>query len=126
MSSIPHPPLDPFSYRKDSRSRLVGSDLPDGCYAYVRDVQGQVFVLPDGPHRHPRVLGGGQAALYAGDMRIEAGAVVELTNLSGTFQFDDVDGLRDVASVLRAAGLTVQSGKVRLFPNEGGHPMIVE
>lgn len=126
MTAVPRTPLDPFPYRRDSRSRLAGGDLPDGLYVYVRDVQGQVFVLPDGPHRHPRVLGGGQAALYAGDLRIEAGVIVELTNLSGTFQFDDIEGLREVAGVLRAAGLTIEPGKVRLFPNDGGPPMIVE
>jgi len=126
MSAIPRPPLDPYPYRRDSRSRLVGDDLADGLYVYARDVQGQIFVLSDGPHRHPRVLGGGQPALYAGDLRIESGVVVELTNLSGTFQFDDVDGLRDVACELRTTGLSVAPGKVRLFPNDGGSPLIVE
>ena len=126
MESIPRLPLDPFPYRRDSRSRLVGDDLPDGAYVYVRDERGEVFVLPDGPHRHPRVLGGGRAALYAGDLRMESGVIVELTNLSGTFQFDDIDGLHDVAAALRQAGLMIEPGCVRLFPNDGGRPMIVE
>ena len=64
--------------------------------------------------------------MYAGDLRIEAGVVVELTNLSGTFQFDDIEGLREVAGVLQAAGLAIEPRKVRLFPNDGGPPMIVE
>jgi hypothetical protein len=126
MESRSRLPLDPFPYRRDSRSRLVGDDLPDGVYVYVRDEQGEVFVLPDGPHRHPRVLGGGRAALYAGDLRIDSGVIVELTNLSGTFQFEDIDGLRDVAVALRLAGLKIEPGCVRLFPNDGGRPMIVE
>lgn len=126
MDAVTRLPLDPFPYRRDSRSRLIGDDLSDGLYVYVRDVQGQVFVLPDGPHRHPRVLGGGRAALYAGDLRIEGRVIIELTNLSGTFQFDDIDGLRDVAGELKRAGLTIEPGCVRLFPNDGGRPMIVE
>lgn len=56
----------------------------------------------------------------------KSGVVVKLTNLSGTFQFDDVDGQRDLASELRAAGLSVALGKVRLFPHDGGSPFIVE
>ena len=55
----------------------------------------------------------------------KSGVVVKLTNLSGTFQFDDVDGQRDLASELRAAGLSVALGKVRLFPHDGGSPVIV-
>jgi hypothetical protein len=126
MSSVPRKPLDPFPYRRDSRSRLIDSDLADGSYVYVRNEQGQIFVLPDGPHRHPRVLGGGAAALYAGDLRIEAGVVTELTNLSGTFQFDDAHGLLEVAALIRAVGLTIEPGRVRLFPNDGARPIILE
>ena len=51
---------------------LLVTNFPTVSYVYVRDVQGQIFVLPDGPHRHPRVLSGGQPALYAGDLRIES------------------------------------------------------
>jgi hypothetical protein len=59
------PPLDPFPYPRDPRSRPAGATLPDGLYAYVQDGQGIVWVLPDGPHVHPQVLGGGQLARYA-------------------------------------------------------------
>lgn len=95
-------PLDPTPYPKDPLSRPIGANLADGGYVYVRDASGTIHVLPDGPHRHPKVLGGAQPASYAGDLTIRGGRVVDVTNLSGTFQFDDERGLRDVAAELRA------------------------
>jgi hypothetical protein len=100
--------------------------MPDGGYAYVRDAIGTVQVVPDGPHVHPTILGGGLPAMYAGDMTIRGGRVVDLTNLSGTFQFDDEDGLRDVAAELRRRGLIVESGAVRFFPANGSQPIVLE
>jgi hypothetical protein len=82
--------------------------------------------VPDGPHMHPRVLGGAQAALYAGDLTIANGRVVDLTNLSGTFQFDDADGLRRVAAQIRHQGLVVEAGAVRFFPSDGSGLVILE
>jgi hypothetical protein len=75
---------------------------------------------------HPKVLGGGQAAAYAGDMTIRGGKVVDLTNLSGTFQFDDEEGLKAVADALRRQGLPVEQGAVRLFPADGSRPIVIE
>ena len=63
-------PLDPTPYPRDQRSRPADAAIGDGGYVYVRDANGTVFVLPDGPHVHPMVLGGGLAAIYAGDMTI--------------------------------------------------------
>jgi hypothetical protein len=85
-----------------------------------------VHVLPDGPHLHPKVLGGGLPALYAGDMTVRGGRVVDLTNLSGTFQFDDEDGLREVAGEIRRQGLVVEPGAVRFFPIDGSRPVVLE
>jgi hypothetical protein len=85
-----------------------------------------VYVVPDGPHLHPKVLGGGRPALYAGDMTVRGGRVVDLTNLSGTFQFDDEDGLREVAGELRRQGLVVELGAVRFFPADGSRPVVLE
>ena len=92
----------------------------------MQDGNGTVHVLPDGPHLHPKVLGGVWPALYAGDMTVRGGSVVDLTNLSGTFQFDDEDGLREVAGELRRQGLAVQSGAVRFFPADGSRPVVLE
>jgi len=119
-------PLDTTPYPRDPRSRPVDASLSDGGYVYVRDLNGTVHVLPDGPHLHPKVLGGAMPALYAGDMTVRGGRVVDLTNLSGTFQFDDEAGLREVAAELRRQALGVEAGAVRFFPADGSHPIVLE
>lgn len=119
-------PQDPTAYPKDPRSRPISTSIPDGGYAYVRDGTGTVHVVPDGPHMHPKILGGGQPAMYAGDMTIRRGRVVDLTNLSGTFQFDDEDGLREVAAEIALQGLVVEIGAVRFFPADGSAPVVLQ
>jgi hypothetical protein len=119
-------PLDPTPYPTDPRSKPIGATLADGGYAYVRDVAGIVHVVPDGPHVHPKILGGGSPASYAGDMTVRDERVADVTNLSGTFQFDDELGLRDVAAELRRVGLTVDIGAVRFFPLDGSKPVVLE
>ena len=59
-------------------------------------------------------------------MTIRRGRVVDLTNLSGTFQFDDEDGLRAVAAETRKQGLKIAKGAVRFFPADGSPPVILE
>ncbi len=63
--------------------------------------------------------------MYAGDMTIRAGRVADLTNLSGTFQFDDEDGLRNVAIELKRQGLELDAGAVRFFPADGSPPIVL-
>ncbi|SRR5579884_493432 len=119
-------PLDTTPYPRDPRSTPIGPGIPDGGYVYVQDANGIVHVLPDGPHLHPKVLGGARPASYAGDLTIQGGKVWDLTNLSGTFQFDDEDGLRAVARQLRQQGLVVEPGAVRFFPPDGSRPVVLE
>jgi hypothetical protein len=119
-------PQDSTPYPKDPQSRPIDASIPDGGYAYVRDVNGVVHVVPDGPHVHPKILGGGQPAMYAGDMTVRRGRVVDLTNLSGTFQFDDEDGLREVVAELSRQGLQVEAGAVRFFPTDGSAPIVLQ
>jgi hypothetical protein len=59
-------------------------------------------------------------------LTILAGRVHDLTNLSGSFQFDDEGGLRAVAALLRGLGLEVELGAVRLFPADGSRPVVLE
>jgi hypothetical protein len=119
-------PLDRAPYPKDPRSQPITATVPDGGYVYVRDANGTIHVLPDGPHLHPKVLGGGLPASYAGDMTVQGGRVVDLTNLSGTFQFDEEDGLLEVAEELRRQGLVVEAGAVRFFPADGSRSVVLE
>src|SRR5262249_12662208 len=119
-------PLDKTPYPKDPRSRPISANTPDGGYVYVQDIQGIIHVVPDGPHLHPKVLGRGEPATYAGDLTIQGGKVTDVTNLSGTFEFDDEAGLRAVAEQLRQQGVAVEVGAVRFFPPDGSRPIILE
>src|SRR5262245_5449152 len=119
-------PLDRTPYPRDPRSQPIRPDIPDGGYVYVQDTNGVIHVVPDGPHLHPRVLGGAAPALYAGDLTIRGGNVWDLTNLSGTFQFDDEAGLLGVARELRQLGIHVEPGAVRIFPADGSPPIVLE
>jgi hypothetical protein len=119
-------PLDETPYPRDGRSRPAAADATDGCYVYVQDLQGVVYIVPDGPHMHPKVLGQVRPALYAGDLTIEDGEVTDVTNLSGTFQCDEPEGLLRVAGQLRRQGLTIQQGAVRFFPSDGSRPVVLE
>lgn len=58
-----------------------------GAYVYVQDCWGTVWVLPDGVHQHPNVLGGRRPAVAAGELVVaERGEIVSINNVSGTFQ----------------------------------------
>jgi hypothetical protein len=120
--STPKPPLDPFPYNRDPHSCPATAALPNGLYAYVRHPSGVVFVVPDAPHVHPKIPGHAEPALYAGDMAVKGGRVADVTNLSGTFQFDDEAGLLAVAVQLESQGLDIAAGAVRLFPADGSRP----
>jgi len=119
-------PQDTFPYAQDPRTQPIAPGLADGGYAYVQDTNGMVLGVPDGPHIHPTILGHGQPALYAGDLTILNGRVLDLTNLSGTFQFEDEDGLVEVAAQLRRQGMVLEVGSVRFFPPDGSHPVILQ
>ena len=119
------PPLDPFPYPQDTRSCPADGSLSDGLYAYVQDELGLHWIVPDGPHIHPKVLGRGRLALYAGDLTIANGMVIDLTNLSGTFQFDDPDGLLAAADQFERQGLMISAGAVRFFPADGSPPRVL-
>ncbi|HYV36865.1 MAG TPA: hypothetical protein VE988_14245 [Gemmataceae bacterium] len=119
-------PQDKTPYPRDPRSISLSAHLSDGLYVFVQDNQGIVHLLPDGPHMHPKVLGGAEPAMYAGDLMVNNGRVADLTNLSGTFQFDDEAGLRAVAAQISLQGLVVNQGAVRLFPLDGSVPIVLQ
>lgn len=122
----PKAPLDSFPYQRDSRSKALTTIVGNGLYVYVQDVDDTIYVLPDGGHLHPKVLGNGSPAIYAGDMRINDGRIADVTNLSGTFQFDDPQGLLAVATQLEVLGFVVEVGAVRFFPMDGSPPCILK
>jgi hypothetical protein len=124
--SQPKSPLDCFPYERDERSTVLAPTIEDGVYVYVQDIDGVIYVLPDGPHLHPKVLGGASPAIFAGDLRIEKGRIADVTNLSGIFQFDDPQGLLAVATQIEALGFVIEAGAVRFFPMDGSTPCILK
>ena len=118
-------PLDRTRYPRDPQSQPISLNLPDGGSVYVQDSIEVIWVLPDGPHRHVRVLGNAEKAMYASDLTIEHGKIKDVTNLSGSFQFDDPDGLFHIATVLERGGFAIEPGGVRLFPMDGSRPIIL-
>ena len=72
-------PLDLTPYPRDPSSKPITAATEDGSYVFVRDGAGTVFVVPDGPHMHPKVLGGASPAMYAGDLTVRGGRVIDLT-----------------------------------------------
>lgn len=121
----PRPPQDLRRYARHPRSQAATSSLSDGLYVYAVDSTGVVQVLPDGHHQHPKILGNAAPALYAGDLTIENGVVVDLTNLSGTFQFEDEAGLLLAALQLERQGLLIGTRAVRFFPPDGARPVVL-
>jgi hypothetical protein len=118
--------LDGFPYQRDPRSQVLATSIEDGNYVYVQDIDGTIYVLPDGSHMHPKVLGNAALALYAGDLRIEMSRIMDVTNLSGTFQFNEPQGLLAVATQLAAVGFFIEEGAVRFFPTDGSPPYILK
>src|SRR3954451_715621 len=87
MPLTAYPPRDQERYRRHERSVRFSASTAAGVYVYVQDCSGVVWVGPDGPHMHPRVLGGARAAVAAGELTVgENREVLSINNLSGTFQ----------------------------------------
>jgi hypothetical protein len=106
-------PQDTTRYRRHPDSRRFSPDLDPGVYVYVQACDGIVWVLPEGPHLHPRVLGRTRPAVAAGELTVEAnGRVVLINNLSGTFRcrpvslFTAVGGLVAQGAVIDASAIT--------------------
>lgn len=118
-------PQDPTPYPQHKLSKKLSADLKDGNYVFVQSIENEIWILPDGPHRHPRILGNATAVKYAGDVRVENGTILDVTNLPGTFLCDDPDGLIEAAECFRQAGLILAAGAVRFFPPDGSRPLIL-
>lgn len=118
MFGAPKTPLDKSAYPRSTDSRPLDIGESVGRYVYVVDLDGIIHIAPDGPHVHPCVLGLCKPAFYAGEITIDQpGSVEEITNLSGTFQFDSQLSLCCVASHLRQLGFTVD--EVVWYPPDG-------
>lgn len=82
---------------------------------FVRDADGVIHVVPNGPGLHPTVLGNGRAASAAGEVTIGPnGVVTEINNISYTFQFGS-DVLPGVRAALEKLGLNVVDDAIKPF-----------
>ena len=77
------------NHRRHRESRRFSRDLPAGDYVFVQDVFGGVYVLRQDQqpgHAHYVVLGRARPAASAGELVLgEAGVILEINNVSGTF-----------------------------------------
>jgi RHS repeat-associated protein len=100
---------------KNPLSQPASPSLEPGTYVFVQDADGVVHVVPNGPHLHPGVLGGGQSAAAAGEIVINAeGVVTQINNISFTFQHD-ASVLAGVQAALEQVGLTVAPNAIKPF-----------
>lgn len=107
MPLTAYTPKDLDRYRRHERSNPFSASSPPGAYVYVQDCDGTVWLAPDGPHMHPRVLGGARPAVSAGELTLgESGEVLSINNLSGTFECSP-DSL-----LVAVGGIIVLGGKI--------------
>lgn len=96
-----------------------------GQYVYVVNADRKVVVAPDGPHRHPEVLGHGEPGYYAGEIALDPrGTVTELNNLSGTFCFQSPIGLLCVVEQLQLSGIEIAPEAASFYDPAGVAPVI--
>lgn len=80
-------PKDLERYRRHANSAPFSPSLEPGIYVFAQDLDGKVWVASDGSHIHPRILGRARPVVAAGELTVgEAGEVLDINNLSGTFQ----------------------------------------
>lgn len=94
---------------------MYSSTLPEGEYVFVQDANEEVWVLPNGPHYHPRKLGNATPVAAAGEMIVgHDGEILEINNLSGTFEFG-TEVLAGVVNWLRLQGARIGDDAVREY-----------
>jgi len=108
-----HP--DVPNYPKSPHSKPVTLSTKPGEYVFVQDADGVVHAVPQAPHAHPTVLGGGEPAAAAGEITIGPnGVVTEINNISGTFQHD-ASVLPGVKNALEGGGFKVAPDAIKPF-----------
>jgi hypothetical protein len=111
-------PTDPERYTQRRNSTPFSRELAPGAYVFVQDCAGTVWVLPDGCHVHPYVLGRARPAVAAGELMVEEnGVVTSINNLSGTFLCHP-DCLFTAVGGLIAQGATITADAIHRFPLE--------
>jgi hypothetical protein len=109
------------SHRRHRESRRFSPSLPPGDYVSVQDVFGEVHVLRQEHqpgHAHHVVLGRGRPAVSAGEVVIGSdGLVLEINNISGTFQCHADCVLTAVGGLVRQGALFTRDTRIIEFPS---------
>lgn len=107
------------SHRRHRESRRFSRDLPAGDYVFVQDVFGVVYVLRQDlqpGHAHHVVLGRARAAVSAGELILgDGGLILEINNLSGTFQCAPDSLLAAIGGLVRQGAIFNTDSQVREF-----------
>lgn len=80
MPLTAYAPKDAERYKRHPDSILFSPVLKSGDYVFVQDIEGKVWVLPNGCHVHPLVLGRARPAVAAGELTIGRRGLIELIN----------------------------------------------
>ncbi|NJO16765.1 MAG: RHS repeat-associated core domain-containing protein [Thioploca sp.] len=108
-------PLDRFPFSKHPLSRRLSPGETAGEYVYIKDAKGVVHIGPNRSHMHAQLLGGGKPVTGAGTLTIDSkGVVIELTNISGNFQFS-AESLIWVKKAIEKQGLRVAPEAFRSY-----------
>lgn len=67
MSLPTRRPRDRFPYPRHPETQACTLALEAGEYVYVQDADGYLWVAPNAPHQHPKILGGAQPVATAGN-----------------------------------------------------------
>jgi len=109
------------NHRRHRESRRFSDDLPAGDYVFVQDVLGIVHVLRQDQqpgHAHHVVLGRARPAVSAGELILgEGGVILEINNLSGTFQCSPDSLFAAIGGLIRQGATFNNATQIREFPS---------
>ncbi len=107
------------NHRRHRESHRFSPDLPPGDYVFVQDVFGVMYVLRQDQqpgHAHHVVLGRARSAVSAGELILgDGGVILEINNISGTFQFAPDSLLPAIGWLVRHGAIFSNDSQIREF-----------
>lgn len=107
------------SHRRHRESRPFSRELIAGDYVFVQDVFGLVYVLRQDQqpgHAHHVVLGRARSAVCAGELILgDGGFVLEINNVSGTFQCAPDSLFAAIGGLVRQGAVFNSDSQVREY-----------
>lgn len=107
------------NHRRHRESRRFSRDLSAGDYVFVQDVFGVVYVLRQDQqpgHAHHVVLGRARPAVSAGELVLgEGGVILEINNISGTFQCAPDSLFAAIGGLVRQGAIFTNDTQVHEF-----------